>query len=107
MDMIGAWSAVEESSTGSSGLSKVETDSGPIGVTAPRQCALLISLLTSPNRSVQVETLIDALWDDDPPASAAKLVPVFVSAAEEDYRINLDRETHPNAYRIRWRSWST
>jgi DNA-binding SARP family transcriptional activator len=44
-----------------------------------KQRALLAVLLTSPNAAVSVEHITDALWDDDPPASAAARVRALVA----------------------------
>ena len=50
-----------------------------IEVTAPKQRALLLSLLLRGRQVVPVDGLVDALWEDRPPASAASLVQVYVS----------------------------
>src|ERR671936_283833 len=44
-----------------------------------KQRALLAYLLLHRNRAVAREALIDALWGDDPPASAAHALDVHVS----------------------------
>ena len=44
-----------------------------------KQRALLALLLLHGNNVVSVETLIDGLWDGEPPASARKAIQVYVS----------------------------
>ena len=46
----------------------------------PQQRALLALLLLSPNEVVSRDRLVDALWGERPPATATKLVQVYVSA---------------------------
>src|SRR5262245_33218647 len=45
----------------------------------PRQRGVLVSLLTRANTLVPASRVIDDLWEDDPPASAANLVQGYVS----------------------------
>ena len=53
---------------------------GPIRVGAPKQRALLAMLLLAYREDgVSTSRLIDALWDEDPPATAAKALQVHVS----------------------------
>jgi DNA-binding SARP family transcriptional activator len=54
-------------------------DGRPVALGAPRQRALLALLLTQPNRVVPTSRLIDMLWGEEPPASAANLVQGAVS----------------------------
>jgi SARP family transcriptional regulator, regulator of embCAB operon len=44
-----------------------------------RQQSVLASLLLQPERTVALEQLIDALWEEEPPASAARTVQVYVA----------------------------
>jgi DNA-binding SARP family transcriptional activator len=50
-----------------------------VALGAPRQRALLALLLTEPNRVVPISRLVDTLWGEEPPASAANLVQGAVS----------------------------
>jgi predicted ATPase/DNA-binding SARP family transcriptional activator len=52
---------------------------GAIPLDAPKQRALLGVLLLHPNEVVSSERLIDELWGEHPPATAAKLVQTYVS----------------------------
>src|SRR3954447_5062219 len=58
---------------------EVETDDGPVDVGAGKRRALLAHLLIHANEVVSAEQLIDELWDEHPPATAAKSVQVYVS----------------------------
>jgi peptide/nickel transport system substrate-binding protein len=49
----------------------------PLG--AAKQRALLAMLALDANATVSVNRLVDGLWGDDPPASAAKMVQLYVS----------------------------
>jgi DNA-binding SARP family transcriptional activator len=58
---------------------EVSDDGRPVEVTGRRQRALLAVLLLHANRVVPVERIVDALWGDEPPETAAKAVQVLVS----------------------------
>ena len=45
----------------------------------PKQRALLARLLVTPNRAVAVDQLVDDLWGEDVPASAPKMVQIYIS----------------------------
>ena len=51
----------------------------PVQVAAGKQRALLARLLLDPNRAVSREQLVDALWREDPPETADKMVQIHVS----------------------------
>jgi predicted ATPase/DNA-binding SARP family transcriptional activator len=59
---------------------RVTGPDGPIEINAPKQRALLATLLVS-HRSdvVSAERLIDVLWDENPPPTAAKALQVHIS----------------------------
>ncbi|MFC8451308.1 BTAD domain-containing putative transcriptional regulator [Kitasatospora sp. NPDC057223] len=52
---------------------------GPAGITAPRQRIVLTALLLKSNRTVPVEMLIDAVWGENPPATARSQIHICVS----------------------------
>jgi predicted ATPase len=59
---------------------RVEGDDGPIEIGAPKQRALLAMLLLSHRQeAVPAERLVDVLWGEEPPATAAKALQVHVS----------------------------
>jgi predicted ATPase/DNA-binding SARP family transcriptional activator len=57
---------------------EVVGDDGPVALAAKHRC-LLAALLVADGRSCGVDELVDALWGSGPPASARKLVQVYVS----------------------------
>ena len=58
---------------------EISDERGPIAVGSAKQRALLAVLLLSANETVSRERLIDELWGDEPPASAAKIIQTYVS----------------------------
>jgi WD40 repeat protein/DNA-binding SARP family transcriptional activator len=90
-------------------LGPVELELGGrrLGLGGPKQRALLSLLALNANLTVSVDRLIEGLWGEEPPASAAKMVQLYVSQlrkllAEEagaeivthgrGYELRLDRE---------------
>src|SRR4051812_1601945 len=53
-------------------------DGGPIALGAPKQRALLAMLALECGRTLSIERLADGLWGDAQPASAAKMVQLYV-----------------------------
>ena len=51
----------------------------PVALGGPKQRALLTALLTTPNRAVSIDRLIDMLWPAHPPAAAANALQFHVS----------------------------
>ncbi|MEV4319545.1 BTAD domain-containing putative transcriptional regulator [Actinocrispum sp. NPDC049592] len=71
---------------------------------ALRQRTILAVLLLDANRVVSSETLIDAVWDDAPPATARSQVHICVSAIRgvlREFGAAELIETEPMGYRIR------
>ncbi len=54
-------------------------ESGPLRVPAGKQRALLALLLLNANRTVARDQIVDALWGEDVPDSAVKMVQIHVS----------------------------
>jgi DNA-binding SARP family transcriptional activator len=54
----------------------------PLG--APTQRALLARLLLDPNRTVAVDRLVDDLWGEAAPASAVKMIHIYVSKLRKE-----------------------
>ncbi|HEU5214750.1 MAG TPA: BTAD domain-containing putative transcriptional regulator [Gaiellaceae bacterium] len=57
---------------------EVLVDGAPAALGAPKQRALLAMLLVNRRRVVTAEQLVDALWGEDPPASAVQSLQVYV-----------------------------
>jgi DNA-binding SARP family transcriptional activator len=58
---------------------EVQGERGPVSLGSPQQRALLALLVLNANEVVSRDRLIDELWGERPPATAAKLVQVYVS----------------------------
>ncbi len=58
---------------------EVVRDGAPVAITAAKEREVLLCLLLSAGRPVSGRRLTDALWSEDPPASASKLVQLYVS----------------------------
>jgi predicted ATPase/DNA-binding SARP family transcriptional activator len=70
----------------------------PVQVVGPRLRTLVIRLALDPDRVVLVGQLVDAVWDEDPPAGAANALQSLVSRLR---RLLPDLvETHPAGYRL-------
>jgi DNA-binding SARP family transcriptional activator/streptogramin lyase len=62
-------------------LGPIEVEDGPrtLSLDAPKQRTLLGVLLLHPNEVVSAERLIDELWGEQPPTTAAKVLRTYVS----------------------------
>jgi DNA-binding SARP family transcriptional activator len=58
---------------------EVVIDDAPLELGSPQQRAVLAVLALRPNEVVATDTLVDALWPDDPPRSAVQVVRTYVS----------------------------
>jgi DNA-binding SARP family transcriptional activator/streptogramin lyase len=82
---------------------EVLSDAGPVRVGSSKQRALLGALLLHPNETLSTARLVDAIWGEQPPATAEKLVQGYVHALRKQlgdgvlqtsapgYRLNVDR----------------
>jgi WD40 repeat protein/DNA-binding SARP family transcriptional activator len=57
----------------------VSDHGGPVGLGGPKERAVLAMLALQTGSTVSADRLIDGLWGDQPPASAVKLVQLYVS----------------------------
>jgi DNA-binding SARP family transcriptional activator len=81
------------------GTLEVLAQDGPVPLAGARQRALLALLLLHANDVVSTDTLIDALWDGEPPPTAAKVLQNAVSQLRKS--LGRDRlETHGSSYRL-------
>ncbi|MGE5274223.1 MAG: BTAD domain-containing putative transcriptional regulator [Verrucomicrobiota bacterium] len=72
----------------------------PVALGSPMQRGLLAALLLRANEVVSRDRLIDALWGDDPPASAAGSLQIYVHGLRR--ALGAERiETHGSGYLIR------
>jgi DNA-binding SARP family transcriptional activator/tetratricopeptide (TPR) repeat protein len=53
---------------------EVDADGRSLDLAGVRQRRLLATMLLNPNRVVALPLLIEAVWDDDPPATAARII---------------------------------
>ena len=75
---------------------------GPIELKAPKQRALLAMLLLAHREdAVSAERLIDVLWGEHPPATAAKALQVYVSQLRRSLGPDNPIVTRPSGYAIR------
>lgn len=84
---------------------QVRRDGADVVLTAPKVKTLLLVLLLRPNEVVSADHLIDALWPDDVPDSARKLVQVYVSQLRSALGAEAIETVAPG-YRIRVASTS-
>src|SRR5262245_18110204 len=61
------------------GAVEVVDDGRPLRLGSGRQLALVAYLLLHANEAVAVDRLVDELWGESPPATAAKIVRNYVS----------------------------
>ena len=61
------------------GTVDVDVDNRPLKLAGPKQRAVLSMLALSANSTVSVERLIEGLWGEEPPTTAAKMVQQYVS----------------------------
>src|SRR4051794_20903246 len=57
---------------------EAEVDERPVALGGSKQRAVLAMLGLEANRLVSADHLIEGLWGDEPPASAAKMVQTYV-----------------------------
>ncbi len=77
------------------------TDRGPVELSSPRSRAVLAALALQANLVTPVERLIDAVWDEDPPATARAQIRICVSDLRRSFRdagIGASIETRPSGY---------
>jgi len=70
----------------------------PVEVAGPRLRRLLLRLALDPGRVVTTGQLVDAVWDEDPPAGAANALQALVSRLRRLLPGAL--ESHPSGYRL-------
>src|SRR5438046_2066421 len=72
---------------------------GPVPLGGAKQRALLAVLLLRANEVVSTDRLIDALWGEEPPETAAKALQVHVSQLRKALAVDVIR-TRPPGYSL-------
>lgn len=79
---------------------EARADGAPIALGGPKQRALLTMLLLEAGRVVSLDRLVDALWEDEPPATATASLQNFVAQLRK--ALGADTiETRPPGYLVR------
>ena len=71
----------------------------PLTIKGVRRRVLLATLLLHPNKIVSIDTLIEAVWDDQPPASAVANIRTYVHDLRLSLRSAGDRTARLRSYR--------
>src|SRR5262245_15519486 len=82
---------------------EVSSAHGQVHIPKWRQHAILCTLLIDANRVVNIETLIDAAWGDDPPSTARNQVHICVSTLRRKFLgrgLDVPLLTRPTGYAI-------
>ena len=75
---------------------------GPVELNAPKQRALLaVLLLAYQDDAVPAARLVDELWGEDPPATAAKALQVHLSKLRSALGPEQPIVTRPSGYAVR------
>lgn len=73
---------------------------GPMALGAAKPRTVLAALAMQPGQAVDTDLLIDALWGEDPPASASKLLQVYVSQLRKALPAGIAIATTSAGYRL-------
>ncbi len=79
---------------------EVVGDDGPVLLRAAKHRALLAALSLARGRTTSTDELIDALWGETPPASASKLLQVYVSQLRRTLPEGVRIATRPTGYAL-------
>jgi DNA-binding SARP family transcriptional activator len=82
---------------------EVTSNGGRVAVGGPKPRALLAMLALDVGSTVSAERLIDGLWGDEPPATAAKMVQLYVSQLRKAMAMHGDNgviATHGRGYQL-------
>ncbi|GAA4003737.1 hypothetical protein GCM10022247_25810 [Allokutzneria multivorans] len=64
----------------------VRSDTGPVPISGQRQRTVLAMLLLSPGRVVSVDSLVEAVWDDRPPATGRTQIAICVAGLRKTFK---------------------
>ena len=82
---------------------EVSSANGGIAIGGPKPRALLAMLALDAGSTVSAERLIDGLWGDEPPPTAAKMVQLYVSQLRKAMAAHGERDaiaTHGRGYQL-------
>jgi YVTN family beta-propeller protein len=80
---------------------EVTLDGRPLPLGATKQRAVLALLALQANTTVGVEKIVDGLWGDDPPATATKMVQLYISQLRRVLAgSGAEIETHGRGYAL-------
>lgn len=82
---------------------EVSSDKGRVSLGGPKPRALLAMLALDAGSTVSAERLIDGLWGDEPPATAGKMVQLYVSQLRKVMAEHGEDDaiaTHGRSYRL-------
>ncbi|HZG36976.1 MAG TPA: BTAD domain-containing putative transcriptional regulator [Gaiellaceae bacterium] len=79
---------------------EVRSSAGPVELRAAKPRALLTMLLLRANEVVDADALVDGLWGDRPPATARKLIQVYVSQLRRALGDGARLVTRPPGYAV-------
>jgi predicted ATPase/DNA-binding SARP family transcriptional activator len=79
---------------------EVSGPGGPVALGAAKPRTLLAALAMQRGRAVNTDLLMDALWGEDPPTSASKLIQVYVSQLRKALPAGVVIATTATGYRL-------
>src|SRR5437870_13670343 len=79
---------------------EVRVDGELLPLRGGRQWSLLALLLLNANKPVSIGALIDALWPDDPPETAANVLQVYVSRLRRTLGDGFELNTRAHGYEL-------
>ena len=82
------------------GTVEVVGENGPVPLPAAKQRLLLVALVLADGRTRSADELIDAVWGEAPPASARKLLQVYVSQLRKLLPSEARLVTRPAGYAL-------
>ncbi|SDM24698.1 AfsR/SARP family transcriptional regulator [Allokutzneria albata] len=65
---------------------EVRSGTGPVPISGQRQRTVLAMLLLSPGRVVSVDSLVEAVWDDRPPATGRTQIAICVAGLRKAFK---------------------
>ena len=85
-----------------SGPLEIAGENGPVDLRAAKHRRLLAALTLAGGRACSADALVDAVWGVSPPASARKLLQVYVSQLRKALPSREALVTTPSGYALRF-----